>query len=372
MSPEVAPSPDAVRYAVVGLGWIAQAAILPGFRNALSNSRLVALVSDDQDKLRELSKEYDVPRTYTQDEYDACLRSGEIDAVYLAVPNHVHREYAERAARAGIHVLCEKPMAVTEADCRRMVAVSKKAGVRLMVAYRLHFERANLEAIEIVRSGRIGEPRIFHSVLSQLIAPGNGRLKADQGNDAALLDLGIYCLNAARYMFADEPTEVTAVVTKGRDPRFAEVGEMTSVILRFPRDRVATFTCSFGASAQDFYEVVGTEGRLHVEPAYEFRGKLRHTLTVGEHSRTKTFPRSDQFGPEVAYFSDCILKGRPPEPDGIEGLEDIHIIEAIHLSIASRSSVALNPIPPRRRPGIHQYIQRAPVPEPKLVHVTPP
>src|SRR5438552_6201353 len=155
-------SSDPVRFAVVGLGYISQVAVLPAFEHA-ENAVLAALVSQDPEKRHSLGKKYGVHRVFSYEDYQDCLESGEVDAVYIALPNSLHREYAVRAAEAGVHVLCEKPMAVTEAECRDMIAAAESREVKLMVAYRLHFERANLEAIEVVRSGRIGEPRLFTS-----------------------------------------------------------------------------------------------------------------------------------------------------------------------------------------------------------------
>ncbi|HJY78498.1 MAG TPA: Gfo/Idh/MocA family oxidoreductase, partial [Burkholderiales bacterium] len=166
-----------VRYAVVGLGHIAQVAVLPAFGNARRNSRLAALVSGDPVKLEELGAKYHVDQRYSYERYDEVLKSGEVDAVYIATPNSLHAEYAIRAAQAGLHVLVEKPMAVTEEQCERMAEAARAAGVKLMVAYRLHFERANLEAIEVARSGRIGEPRIFTSTFTMHVVPGNIRLQ---------------------------------------------------------------------------------------------------------------------------------------------------------------------------------------------------
>jgi predicted dehydrogenase len=153
-----------IRYAVVGLGHIAQVAVLPAFEHARKNSSLAALVSDDPVKLKELGDRYAIENRYSYQQFDDCLQSGAIDAVYIALPNHLHAEYSVRAAEAGIHVLCEKPMAVTEDECQKMLAAAELSSVRLMIAYRLHFEKTNLEAIEIVRSGVLGE--------SHGIAPG--------------------------------------------------------------------------------------------------------------------------------------------------------------------------------------------------------
>lgn len=256
-----------VRYAVIGLGHIAQAAVLPAFAHASRNSELAALVSDDDVKLRKLGRKYGIRARYDYAHFDECLQSG-IDALYITLPNHLHREYAERAARAGVHVLCEKPMALSETDCQAMIRAADKAGVKLMVAYRLHFEAANLSALEAVRLRKIGEPRIFDSVFTMQVQEGNIRLRRETGG-GTLWDIGIYCINGARYLFRDEPEEVFAYTANNGEKRFREVDEMTSAILRFPRQRLASFTCSFGASDVAAYQVVGTKGDVRVDPAYE-------------------------------------------------------------------------------------------------------
>ena len=166
-----------IRYAVVGLGHIAQVAVLPAFAHARQNSQLTALVSDDPVKHEKLRSKYKVQHTYSYEEYDKCLSSGAIDAVYIALPNNLHCDFTVRAARAGIHVLCEKPMAVTEDDCEKMISAAEKGGVKLMIAYRLHFEKANLEAVEIARSGKLGEPRFFSSVFAMQVKEDNIRLE---------------------------------------------------------------------------------------------------------------------------------------------------------------------------------------------------
>jgi predicted dehydrogenase len=199
--------PEKVRYAVVGLGYIAQVAVLPAFTHSRENSKLAALVSGDPRKLKALSRKYNVEQTYSYEDFGECLKSGAVDAVYIALPNHMHRAYAESAAAAGVHVLCEKPMAFSEADCDAMIESAQNHGIKLMIAYRLHFERGNLEAIAVIKSGKIGEPRIFTSVFSQQVKKGNSRLKKDIGG-GPLWDMGVYCINAARYLFGAEPVEV--------------------------------------------------------------------------------------------------------------------------------------------------------------------
>ncbi len=360
-----------VRYAVVGLGYIAQAAVLPAFFHARENSQLTALVSGDATKLSELGKRYRVPGTYSYDEYDQCLRSGLVDAVYIALPNHMHREYSERAARAGIHVLCEKPMAVTEQDCQAMIDSAKQHKTKLMIAYRLHFDEANLRAVDVVQSGKIGEPRVFNSTFTMQVKPGNVRLKRETGG-GTLYDIGIYCINAARYLFRAEPTEVIAVAAKGREDRFAEVEEGLSVILSFPEERRAVFTCSFGAADIAAYEVVGTKGSLRLDPAYEYATQLKHRLKIDGKEKIRVFRKRDQFAPELVYFSDCIIHDREPEPSGEEGLADVRIIEALYRSAKSGTPVAVAPLARRKRPSREQEISRPAVSMPKLVNASGP
>ena len=175
-----------IRYAVVGLGYISQVAVLPAFEHAQTNSTLTALVSSDPKKLKSLSRKYGVKHAYSYEQYADCLASGEVDAVYIALPNHMHRAYTEAAAQAGVHVLCEKPMALNEVDCEAMIAEAEKARIKLMIAYRLHFERGNLHAIQTVNSGKIGEPRIITSVFSQQVKAGNSRLKEGRGRRSSL------------------------------------------------------------------------------------------------------------------------------------------------------------------------------------------
>ena len=357
-----------IRYAVVGLGHIAQVAVLPAFAHARQNSQLTALVSDDPVKHEKLRSKYKVQHTYSYEEYDKCLSSGAIDAVYIALPNNLHCDFTVRAARAGIHVLCEKPMAVTEDDCEKMISAAEKAGVKLMIAYRLHFEKANLEAVEIARSGKLGEPRFFSSVFAMQVKEDNIRLKRELGG-GTLYDIGVYCINAARSLFQAEPSEVHASSISGKDPRFGEIDEMTGAVLRFPEGRLASFTCSFGAADVSAYELVGTEGSLRVEPAYEYVGELKHRLTVKGKTRERTFSSRDQFAPELIYFSNCIINNVDPEPSGAEGLADVRVIRALYRSAEIGSVVQLEPYIKRQRPGMEQEITRPPVDKPELVNV---
>jgi predicted dehydrogenase len=359
-----------IRYAVVGLGYISQAAVLPAFAHARENSELVALVSGDQKKLQELSRKYNVPRTYTYERFADCLASGEVDAVYVALPSHLHREYTEAAAKAGIHVLCEKPMARNEHECRAMIEAASQGNVKLMIAYRLHFEEGNLSASEAVREGKIGEPRIFRSAFSQQVTPGNSRLGQEAGGP--IYDLGVYCINAVRHLFDDEPYEIFAYSAASDDHRFAKVPEMTGVSMRFPEDRLASFECSFGAADRSSYEVIGTKGVLKMDPAYEMVDDLKSEITVEGRTRVSSFKRRDQFGPELLYFSDCILNDKDPEPGGMEGLADVRVIDAILRSASTGKPIAIEHAQQAQRPTLAQEIRKPPIDEPKLVRAQTP
>jgi glucose-fructose oxidoreductase len=361
-----------IRYAVVGLGYISQIAVLPAFSHARQNSKLAALVSSDPEKLNKLGEQYGIDRRYSYEQYGECLRSGEIDAVYIALPNHMHRAYTAGAAEAGIHVLCEKPMAFTEEDCEAMIHATESASVKLMIAYRLHFERGNLDSIEVIKKGTIGNPRIFTSTFCQQIKEGNSRLKGDVGG-GALYDMGIYCINAARYLFQSEPTEVFAWNnTTPDDPRFREVPEMTTGLMRFPGERIAHFTTSFGATDRSIYEVIGTKGTLKMDPAYELAEALKSEITVEGKPTKKTFSKRDQFAPELMYFSDCILKNQKPEPSGEEGLADVRVMRALIRSAETGRPVSVIQTNIEQRPNLRQEIEKPPVSPPDLINASTP
>ena len=313
-----------IRYAVVGLGHIAQVAVLPAFAHARSNSQLTALVSEDPQKLKSLGRRYRVDQLFSYEEYGDCLRSGFIDAVYIALPNHLHAKYTIAAANAGVHILCEKLMAVTEKECWAMIGAAEIAGVKLMIAYRLHFEDANMTAVKLVRSGKLGDPRFFASSFAMQVRPENIRTDKKKGG-GTLYDIGIYCINAARYLFGAEPTEVFAFSSANKeDERFKEIDEMTSAILRFPDGRLAEFTSSFGAADIASYCVVGTKGDVRLDQAYEYVYPIDLHVTINGKTRKQTFRKRDQFAAELEYFSNCILNDLTPEPSGREDRRRAH------------------------------------------------
>ncbi len=358
-----------VRYAVVGLGYIAQATVLPAFAHARRNSSLHAIVSGSVEKLNTVGDKYRIPVRASYDHYERCLQ--EVDAVYLCTPNSEHAEYAVKAAQAGKHILCEKPLGVTPQECERMIKAARDHNVKIMTAYRLHVEPLFVEVLEIVKSGRIGEPRFFNSSFSMHAPPGGIGTRRELGG-GTLFDLGIYCNNTARLVFSAEPTEVFGASIDGARSNLPEIDEITSAVMRFDGDRLATFTTSFNANGVSDFRVVGTEGNIHAEPAYEHAEALGYTLTVGDMVKKKKGRRRDQFAAEIAYFSDCVMEGKDPEPSAEESCWDVRVVNAIYESAANNTPVKLDHFGPEKAPATEPARDFPPVQEPELVAVQKP
>jgi glucose-fructose oxidoreductase len=364
----MAKSRRRIRYAVVGLGHIAQSAVLPAFAHARTTSELTALVSGDDTKLETLGERYGVSQRFSYDAFAESLSL--VDAVYICTPNTLHAQFAVEAARAGVHVLCEKPLAATTADCDQMRAARDAGGVKFMTAYRLHFEPATLEVLELVRSGRLGDVRYFSSSFSMQAAPGGIRTNPEMGG-GAVWDIGIYCINAARMLFGSAPIEASALSVRGTRSGMPDVDETTAALLRFEGDRLAAFTCSFDAADLSSYRIVGTRGHITVDPAYELAEALNYTMTVGETTSRKKGRKVDQFGAELAYFSRCVLDDVPPEPSLEEGAWDVRVIEALYESARTGTAVPLRPRA-EQAPEPAQATSLPPSAEPPLVDVTSP
>jgi predicted dehydrogenase len=363
------PEGNKVRYAVVGAGWISQAAFMPGVE-ASGNSEMTAIVTADQKKAEALGRRYKIERTYHYDAFRAAIDSKGFDAIYLATPNFRHREFAVPALEAGIHVLLEKPMECSETDCRAIEAAAKASGAKLMIAYRLHFEPATLEAIRIEQSGQLGRVWLFNSVFAQPVARSNHR--ASHGFWAGPVpDMGTYPTNAVRNLFRAEPTEVMA-----HGVRHAHLGynfdDTVSVTLRFPGDRLAQFTVSYGLNPINEYTVVGDKGDLRVKPGFGFPDGLAHQLTLGASTTSRQFKSLDQFAAETRYFSDCILHDKDPEPDAEEGRLDVRVIAAIEQALLTGKPQALAPYHRAKHPSFDQAIEIAATTPPPMVNASEP
>jgi predicted dehydrogenase len=359
-----------IRYAIVGLGHLSQFAILPAFGHC-KHAEMGLLVTGDAKKAQPLSRKYGVP-AYGYEDYEDALEKEKIDAAFIVLPNTLHREFTERSAKVGVHVLCEKPMAASAGDCKAMIRACERAKVQLMIAYRLHFTEPHLKAVEAARSGKLGDVRLFSAVFAMQVDDGNIRTKRKMGG-GPLLDIGVYCINAARYLFGRNPTEVTALAASSNDPRFQEIDEMVGAVLRFPDDRLASFICSFGAQDISQFNLVGTKGILFGEPAFDYSLPLQWSIKRDGHTKVNHFSKGDQFGSEMDYFAQCIQKGRKPEPSGVEGLTDVEIVEAIAQSHKKGRAIKIKLPKKTQWPDEPQIIKRPAIrSEPRLVKAKAP
>ena len=338
-----------VRYAVVGAGDIAQEAMMPGVAHT-GNSALTAIVTGDPAKADALGERYGIEHRYGYEQFDAMLAAGVVDAIYLGTPNWRHAEFIVPALKAGVHVLTEKPLEITEAAAEPIAAAVRASKAKLMVAYRLHFEPATLDAIRRIRAGELGELVFFSSAFSQALDPKNHRARSG-ALAGPLLDMGPYPVNAARYLFGAEPEEVISAVqvhhpAAGFD---ADVPGTVSATLRFPGDRIAQFTCSYFANAIDSLVIAGTKGSIQLSPCYMFGKPLEQVRTIAERKTHQAFKATDQFGGQMRYFSECILNDRDPEPDVEEGLADLRVLDAIQRAIDTGSPQKLASFARRRR-----------------------
>lgn len=337
-----------VRYAVVGAGDITQSALMPGISHT-GNSELTAIVTGDPEKAKALAKHYGVKHTYSYEQFDQLLASGEIDAVYLGTPNWRHAEFAIPALKAGIHVLSEKPLEISVEQAETIRAAADASTAKLMVAYRLHFEPGTLDAIDRIRKGELGELITFTSCFTQKVDPANHR--AQNGVEAGpLFDMAPYPINAIRYLFGAEPLAVEAAIgTRQAGNGLGDFDDTVAVTLRMPGDRLAQFTVSYFANSVDSLIIAGTKGSIHMSPAYGFgEGSVQNRRT-GDEKQQQTFKETDQFGGELRYFSDCILNDRDPEPDAEEGIADLRVIEGIVRALKSGQREDLPPFQRTRR-----------------------
>ncbi|MGN6626866.1 MAG: Gfo/Idh/MocA family protein [Tepidisphaeraceae bacterium] len=330
-----------LRWAIVGLGELALGEVLPAFAQS-EHARVTALVSGHPDKARKVADYYgvDPKHLYTYDNYDAIAYDDQIDIVYVILPNHMHAEYTVRALKAGKHVLCEKPMATTVAECQRMIDAAKQTNKKLMIAYRLHYEPYNLKAVELLRSNALGKIKVIEASNLQNTYPPNIRLSKKTGG-GPLGDVGIYCLNAARYLTGEEPIEVSAMLQQPANvPRFAEVPESVIFQLRFPSGALAMCACGFGSEVSSRFRVNCDNGWLELDPAFKYTGQ-RMTTMQNDTRYQFTLDEVNQFAAEMDHFSQCVMHDKPPSSPGEEGLRDMAIIARIREAADSGKALRL-------------------------------
>ena len=328
-------------YAIVGLGSYATRQIMPRFKDC-ARSRLVALVSGTPAKLEQYGAEYGIPAAnrYGYADFDRIRDNPAVDIVYVILPNSLHREYSVRASRAGKHVLCEKPMAVSSAECREMIAAARAANRKLMIGYRSRFEPHNRLAIELARSGHVGPIRTLRSAHGFSAPLGIWRLDRALAGGGSMMDIGIYSLNAARYLTGEEPVSVSAVESTDRsDPRFAEVEDRIAFTLRFPSGAIAECFSSYSSNHND-YRVTGDVGFIDVEPATAYGGQSMRVRREGAAQERRPGDPQVQFAGQLDHLSECVMSGAEPIVPGEEGLRDVALIEAIYRSAREGRAIA--------------------------------
>lgn len=332
-------------YAIVGLGRYGLGVIIPQFANC-AHSRLVAVVSGDPAKAQRVAAEHGLPARsiYSYANFDSIRDNPDVDIVYVCLPNSMHAEYTVRAAKAGKHVMCEKPMAVSVAECETMIAACKAADRKLMIGYRCHFEAYNLEAMRLARTGAAGRTRYVRSEHGFVQRnPAEWRLKRALAGGGSLMDMGIYSLQAARYMIGEEPVAVTArESTDRRDPRFTEVEDIIDWTLEFPSGAIASCQSMYSAN-QNHILLMGDQGRIELEPATRYDG---NHLWTGKDGREREVtpppgPAATQFAGQLDHLAQCIRTGREPIVSGEEGLRDMRIVEAIYRSAREGRTIRL-------------------------------
>jgi predicted dehydrogenase len=330
-------------WAIVGLGRLSINQILPAFAKC-EKSKVVAFVTGSREKGEKLAARYGVnPKNiYNYQTYDTLRDNPEVDVIYIVLPNGMHAEYTVRGAKAGKHVLSEKPMANTPKDCEEMIAASRQAGKKLMVAYRCRYEPFNTELIRVSRSGDLGPIRAVVSDHGFNIGdPTQWRLNKALAGGGSLMDIGLYALQAARYGTGEEPTEVTAMeYTDRKDVRFKEVEDMINFQLRFPSGALAQCTSSYGYSGQNRIRVIGTKGWAELEPATSYTG-LRMRVRLNNRTEERDLPQRDHFAGEMDHMSDCIIQNKDVLTPGEEGLRDLRIMMAIYEAARTGRTVKL-------------------------------
>ncbi|GAA4902385.1 Gfo/Idh/MocA family oxidoreductase [Mucilaginibacter defluvii] len=349
--PAISPPAKRVGYALVGLGNLTLAELLPAFAEC-KYSKVVALVSGSPDKAKKVAEQYGIAEKniYNYQNYDSISKNPEIDAVYIVLPNSMHKEYTIRAAKAGKHVLCEKPMANSSAEAQEMIDACKKAGKKLMIAYRIQYEPHNRLAMQWTREKKFGQVKVINSINVQNSgAPPQWRLDKELAGGGSLPDIGLYCSNTNRFLLGEEPhTVLASMYSTPNDPRFKEVEETVMFQMFFPSGAVANNLCSYGVHDSKHYRCYADNGGwFGLDPAFAYHGlKMEVSQTQGdiEMKQNPSKGEKNQFALEIDHFSECVMDNKTPYTPGEEGLQDHKVLEAIYESAKTGKPVKLERI----------------------------
>jgi len=345
--PNPDPVDERVGFAVVGLGHLTLEEILPALGQC-KHAKLAALVSGDADKMSKIARQYGIKPSscYSYKTYDELKNNPEVEVIYIVLPNSMHAEFTVRGAQAGKHILCEKPMANSVKECEEMIAACKKAGKKLMIAYRIQYEPLNRMVQQAVRDKTYGATKLIEMVNTQNQAHDNQwRHKKALAGGGALPDIGLYCLNTTRFLLGEEPTEVSASIysTPG-DARFKEVEENVCFRLRFPSGVMANCTTGYGSFNSKYYAVHAEAGTIKMDPAFAYHGLRQERVHAPGGKQMKETPvptEKNQFALEMDHMAECVRQNKTPYTPGEEGLQDQRIMEAIYQSARDNKPVKL-------------------------------
>lgn len=337
-----------VGFAVVGLGHLSVDELLPAFQET-ERAKAVALVSGSPDKAKQIAAQYNIAEKniYGYDNFEELENNEEVDAIYIVLPNSMHREFTERGAKIGKHILCEKPMATTAEDCEKMIAACEKANVKLMIAYRIQYEQYNRKVRELIESEKFGAVKLIEGV--------NGQRQSEEwqwrhdkklAGGGALPDIGLYCLNTARFLLQEEPIEVSAqTFSTSGDPRFKEIEENMLFQMRFPSGALVNSSTGYDFHQSKRYRVAMQTGWAEMSPAYSYEGlelKISENKDGEENTTEIKMKNQNQFAAEIDHFADCIMNDKLPFTPGEEGLQDQMIMEAIYEAATSGKMIKLS------------------------------
>jgi predicted dehydrogenase len=321
---------DVVRWGILSTANIATEKVIPGMRRA-ARTEVVAIASRDEALARSVADRLGIPTAHGS--YEALLADPGVDAVYIPLPNHLHLDWTIAAARAGKHVLCEKPLALTAGDAERMVEAADAAGVHLMEAFMYRHHPSWVAVGELVANGRIGRLAAVQTWFSYFNDdPSNIRNVLDFGG-GALYDIGCYCVNLSRLLFGGEPTRVTSAIR--RDPTDG-TDTLTSAILEFDGG-ISSFTCSTRTETDQRVHIYGDAGRISIAIPFNIPPDRPTTISltaggdppVAPATEVMTFPTKDPYAAEVEAFSSAILDVGPTPVPPQDAVANLRVIESI-------------------------------------------
>jgi predicted dehydrogenase len=323
--------------ALVGLGSLSTKQIAPALQKT-GNCHLAGIVTGTPEKEQTWAAKYNIDRShiYSYESFDKIVGDETIDIVYVVLPNSMHEEFTIRAAKAGKHVFCEKPMANSVAECQRMIDACKSADRQLAIGYRCQFEPHHQRCIELASSKELGNMRLIDAGFGFKIGdPKQWRLNKKLAGGGALMDVGIYALQACRYLTGEEPISVTAQETKTDAEKFAQVDESITWTMKFPSGVLAQCSTSYSFSGLNRFKVFSDNGFIQLDPAFGYTG------IQGESSKGPIkFDQVDAFQLELQDFANCVLENKKSRVAGEEGLKDLKVVEAIYQSIREGKTVA--------------------------------